>query len=192
LYVKSVRLLFPALLVASIASVLSCADPSPVGVDLGTPAFRKGGNKPPTSAGSGLLYCPQRYDSVTRVIGPQGGMIVVGPHVLWVDSLVLSDTVSITAVAPADTVRWVRFQPEGLRFPANSAHRTPTGALMFTRYKDCPMIPSGTLRIAQVDDSLHVIGYLESVAVGKKRPWSAGNQYVFGWLPHFSGYAVSW
>src|SRR2546430_4311929 len=41
--------------------------------------------------------------------------------ILWIDALVLSDTVTITAVAPAGTVRWVRFQPSGLRFPPSAA-----------------------------------------------------------------------
>ncbi len=192
---KPVRLLSFALLVAAQAAVLSCGDSSPAGVSVPTPSFQKGGNWTATttsSTTSGLLYCPQTYDSVTQVIGPQGGVIVVGAHALWVDSLVLSDTVSITAVAPADTVRWVRFGPNGLQFKANSVDGYPTGALLYTSYKDCPQIPTGTLRIAQVDDQLNVIGYLESVSSGKRNWWSQGQQYVYGWVPHFSNYALSW
>src|SRR6267143_1822664 len=63
-----------------------------------------------------LVPCSQSYDSVTQVIGPVGGLIAVGHHFLWVDSLALTGPVSITAVAPAGTVRWVRFQPDGLVF----------------------------------------------------------------------------
>src|SRR6266568_899727 len=63
----------------------------------------KGGTKP-----NALVACSQTYDSVTQAIGPLGGMIAVGPHYLFVDSLALTSTVSITAVAPAGTVRWVR------------------------------------------------------------------------------------
>src|SRR6266702_476436 len=192
---KPVRLLSFALLVAAQAAVLSCGDSSPAGVSVPTPSFQKGGNWTATttsSTTSGLLYCPQTYDSVTQVIGPQGGVLVVGAHALWVDSLVLSDTVSITAVAPADTVRWVRFGPNGLQFKANSVDGYPTGALLYTSYKDCPQIPTGTLRIAQVDDQLNVIGYLESVSSGKRNWWSQGQQYVYGWVPHFSNYALSW
>jgi hypothetical protein len=193
-FVKYARVLWSTLLAATVVAAASCADPAPVGVS----AISAERTRTSTATvkdvpqGSGLLYCPQSYDSVSQVIGPQGGMIVVGPHVLWVDSLVLRDTVRITAVAPADTVRRVRFQPEGLQFPANPAHGLPTGALLYTRYKDCQTIPSQTVRIAQVDDSLNIIGYLQTVSVGKKKPWSQGNQYVFGWLPHFSSYAVSW
>ena len=188
---KPVRLWSLALLVAANAGVLSCGDSSPAGVSVPTPFFQKGGNGTATTA-SGLLFCPQTYDSVTQVIGPLGGVIVVGAHALWVDSLVLKDTVSITAVAPADTVRWVRFHPNGLQFSANPVHGYPAGALLYTTYKDCGAIPTGTLRIAQVDDSLKVIGYLQSVSSGKKNWWSNAQQYIYGWVPHFSNYALSW
>ena len=192
---KPVRLWSLALLVAANAGVLSCGDSSPAGVSVPTPSFLRGGTgtAPTTSSTkSGLLFCPQIYDSVTQVIGPLGGAIFVGPHVLWVDSLVLSDTVRITAVAPTDTVRWVRFQPSGLQFPPNPVHGNPTGALLYTSYKDCGVIPSGTLRIAQVDDSLKIIGYLQSVSSGKKNWWSNAQQYIYGWVPHFSNYALYW
>src|SRR5437016_5610819 len=192
---KPVRLWSLALLVAANLGVLSCGDSSPAGVSVPTPSFQKGGNGSGTttsSTTSGLFFCPQTYDSVTQVIGPQGGVIVVGAHALWVDSLVLSDTVSITAVAPADTARWVRFHPNGLQFPANSAHGYPTGALLYTSYKGCPQIPTGTLRIAQVDDQLNFVGYLQGVSSGKKNWWSNAQQYVYGWVPHFSNYALSW
>src|SRR3989475_6383553 len=53
---------------------------------------------------TGLIACSQTYDSVTQAIGPLGGLIAVGPHYLFVDSLALTSTVSITAVAPAGTV----------------------------------------------------------------------------------------
>lgn len=124
-------------------------------------------------------------------MGPLGGYLAVGRHILAVDSMVLTDTVTITAVAPASTVRWVRFKPDGLRFPANETHGYPAGAVLYTNYKDCGQIPSGTLRIAQIDDSLNILGYLESVSSGRKNWWSAGDQYIYGWLPHFSGYALA-
>ena len=176
-----------ALLVASVLALQSCDNPaSPVVRDaratLGTT----------TPVVSGLAYCPQAYDSVTQVIGPMGGMITVGTHTFWVDSAVLKDTVSITAVAPDDTVRWVRFKPDGLQFPANPVHGYATGAVLYTNYKECEMIPSQTLRMAQVDDSMNIIGYLETVSSGRKRQWSKGNQYVYGFIPHFSSYAISW
>jgi hypothetical protein len=187
---KPVRLLFSALVVAAIAATWSCGDQSPLGVSAVAPSFQRPGAPLPTT--SGLLFCPQTYDSVSQVIGPQGGMIVVGPHRLWVDSLVLTDTVTITAVAPTDTLRWVRFRPDNLLFPANGLDAWKTGAILYTTYKDCPSITSGTIRIAQVDDALNLVAYLEAVASGRRNSWSQGDQYIYGWLRHFSNYALSW
>ena len=180
--------------VCATAAALSCGDPSPVGVDPQAPALQQGGRwTVPETKGSGLVACSQAYDSVTQVIGPAGGLIAVGSHFLWVDSMALSDTVRITAVAPADTVRWVRFRPDGLRFRTNGAGWS---ALLYTSFKDCGGPTADTLRIAQVTDSLNVIRYLappDSTWIRvRKKAWSRGNQYVAGVLRHFSQYAVSW
>ena len=186
---KRAPLAFVAVLFSAIVAV-SCGDPAPLGIDRTVPILGK--SRIPITSGAGLLYCRQKYDSVTQVIGPLGGMIAVGSHVLWVDSAVFSTPVSITAVAPEDTLRWVRFQPDGLQFPPNPVHGYSAGALLYTSYHDCEQIPSDTLRIAQVDDALHILGYLETVARGRRKSWSNGNQYIYGWLPHFSSYALSW
>ena len=170
-----------ALVAAAIAAASSCADSSPVGV----PSF----DGVVKSAGAGLVPCAQTYDSVTQVIGPAGGLIAVGHHFLWVDTMALADTVRITAVAPADSVRWVRFQPDGLQFRTNGAGRS---AILYTTYKDCGVPTADTLRIAQVSDSLGILGYLETYAQVRRRSWSQGNQYVYGVLHHFSQYAVAW
>src|SRR6058998_2860794 len=141
------RTLIPLMLLAALAAAASCADPSPMGV----PAFQRGGKWPsqPTK-GVGLVACAQTYDSVTQVIGPAGGLIAVGNHFLWVDTMALSDTVSITAVAPVDTVRWVRFSPDGLQFRTNGAGWS---ALLFTSFKDCGLPTTDTPRTAQVSGS---------------------------------------
>ena len=189
------RSLIPlALAVCATAAAVSCGDPSPVGVDLRAPAYLQASRRAPLpTKGYGLVACAQTYDSVTQVIGPAGGLIAVGHHFLWVDSMALSDTVSITAVAPADTVRWVRFQPDGLRFQTNGAGWS---ALLYTSFTDCGVPTADTLRIAQVTDSLSVIRYLapaDSTWIRvRKKGWSKGNQYVAGVLHHFSQYAVSW
>jgi len=189
------RSLIPlALAICATAAAVSCGDPSPLGVAFPAPAFQRGGRwTPHDTTGAGLVACLQTYDSVTQVIGPAGGLIAVGHHYLWVDSMALSDTVSITAVAPADTVRWVRFQPDGLRFRTNGAGWS---ALLYTSFSDCGVPTVDTLRIAQVTDSLSVMRYLsppDSTWIKvRKKPWSKGSQYVAGVLHHFSQYAVSW
>ena len=182
------RSLIPLALLAALAATTSCTDPSPLGV----PAFRRGGRGEGSTYGTGLLACSQTYDSVTQVVGPAGGFIVVGSHILWVDTMALADTVRITAVAPADTMRSVRFQPDGLQFRTNGAGWS---AVLFTSFKDCGVPTSDALRIAQINDSLQVIRYLDQASIWirvRKNAWSQGNQYIAGVLHHFSQYAVSW
>jgi len=142
----------------------------------------------PTS--TGLIACSQTYDSVTQVIGPLGGLIAVGHHYLWVDSLALAGPVSITAVAPAGTVRWVRFQPDGLVFQANS--KTGYPAVIYTDYTGCGVPTSSVVEMAQVSDALGILGYLQTYVKFNKHPWSQGTQYVAAVLLHFSNYAVAW
>jgi hypothetical protein len=128
--------------------------------------------------------CPQAGASLTQVIGPAGGQMAVGPHVLWVAAGALSAPVSITAVAPADTVRWVRFQPDGLVFQPTALG---VSALVYTSYAGCSVPTTSTPRIAQVSDSLTILGYLPVYVQTKKN-----NQYAIGVLQHFSNYAVAW
>jgi hypothetical protein len=184
------RLIPLALLVGATAAPVSCGDQSPVGVR--TPALaaaRALSVATATGKSRGLLACSQAYDSVTKVIGPQGDTLRVGQHILAINSLALRDTVRITAVAPADTVRWVRFHPDGLVFQPTA---DGWSALLFTNYTDCGVTTSGTLRVAQVTDSLAILGYLQTYVRLKKNPWSQANQFVVGLLQHFSNYAVAW
>jgi hypothetical protein len=143
-----------------------------------------------TTTKTGLVACTQAYDSAAQLIGPRGGMLVVGAHLLFVDSLVLRDTVRITAVAPSGAVRWVRFEPSGLLFPANP--RDGWGAVLVTNYSDCGVSLSSTLQMAQVSDSLAILTYLTTYVKSRKTPWSQATQYVAALLPHFSNYAVAW
>jgi hypothetical protein len=143
-----------------------------------------------TPKSTGLVPCGQSYDSVTQVIGPRGGYFAVGPHYLFVDSLALTAPVTITAVAPASgSVRWVRFHPDGLVFQS-----TVDGwsALLYTNYTNCGVPTSTTVQIAQVSDSLSILGYLQTYTKFKKNPSSQGPQYVVGLLLHFSNYAIAW
>jgi hypothetical protein len=119
-----------------------------------------------------------------------GGLIAVGHHFLWIDSLALTAPVSITAVAPADTVRWVRFQPDGLVFQTNT--RTGYPAFVYTDYTGCGVPTSTGVRIAQVTGSLGILVYLQTYIKFNEHPWSQGTQYVAAVLLHFSNYAVAW
>jgi len=127
----------------------------------------------------GLLTCsPLPYDSVTQTIGPEGGTLYVGAHALSVPAGALDSAVSITAVAPSDTVNLVGFQPEGLVFLK--------AASLIMSYANCDLLGS-TLpkKIAYVDDALAILYYLISVD-------DATTQTVTGRLEHFSEYALAW
>lgn len=173
-----------ALLAGMVVAAMSCRDASPLGVR--TPGLLAG-----RSRDGGLVSCPQGYDSVTQVIGPEGGVLLVGVHQLWVDSLSLDVPVTITAVAPKGKLRWVRFQPEGLVFKPGfyaTANGLTSGAALMTNYASCKIPAGSTVRIAQVDDAMSIIGYLSQINLP---PYTSPNQYV-GLLPHFSNYAVAW
>ena len=178
------RSLMPLALLAALAATSSCTDPSPLGV----PAFRRGGRgQEGSTKGTGLLACSQTYDSVTQVVGPAGGFIVVGSHILWVDTMALADTVRITAVAPADTMRSVRFQPEGLHFQKST--------LLVLAYDNCRIPRTVTPRIALVTDAFQVIDFLTPVNIppnDHRFKRAHGKQQVIGELQHFSNYAVAW
>jgi len=66
---------------------------------------------------TGLLACaPLPADSVTQVVGPDGGTINIGPHSFTVPAGALDSAVVITAVSPSGLVNRVVFQPAGLHF----------------------------------------------------------------------------
>ena len=129
--------------------------------------------------GAGLLRCtPLPADSVTQVIGPDGGTITVGPHSFTVPPGALDSAVAITAVAPSDAVNRVVFQPAGLHF------RHPAALTM--SYANCGVLADViTPRIAYVDDLLHILYFIRSAG-------NAQAQTVTGRVWHFSDYAVAW
>jgi len=180
--------LIPLALLAGASAASSCSDPSPVGIEPPMLAAQKVG-------GSHLIACtPLAYDSVTQVIGPAGGFLVAGGHVLVVDSLALSSPVSITAVAPSQSVNLVRFRPEGLKFKPG-VHGI--GALVATNLDNCNVHPNQVLQVVNVTDSLSILAYLQAPtstdsAVVVKYKTYLGSLWVGGLLRHFSNYAVAW
>ncbi|HEV8263726.1 MAG TPA: hypothetical protein VGQ06_02165 [Gemmatimonadales bacterium] len=192
------------LLLGATVAAWSCGDPAPLGVagPTGTAAFDQLSDRDDGDDGDdtdpeddredddSLVACrPLPYDSVTQTIGPEGGVVEVGRNRLIVPRGALREPVSITAVAPSDTVAVVRFRPEGLRFVS-------TAQLVLT-YDNCRIPRPATPRIAVVTDSLHVIGFLTSWAASPSdhslpKGHREGHRRVVGELPHFSNYAVAW
>lgn len=125
----------------------------------------------------GLVPCSDLpYDSVTRVIGPSGGRISIGPHKLRIPRGALDQSTSITAVLPTGTgTNVVRFEPEGLSFS--------TSVYLRMSYANCER----SQRSKQV-------AYIDGGRIVERLP-SADDlppQMVTGQLSHFSNYAVAW
>ncbi|HYT70437.1 MAG TPA: hypothetical protein VEK78_03580 [Gemmatimonadales bacterium] len=176
---KATRVLLATLLGGGLVlAALSCADPSPLGVRSRAPV-------PQASLGdllgslTGVVPCsPLPADSVTQTIGPEGGTLQVGPHTLSVPAGALDAPVTITAVAPSDTVRRVHFEPAGLTF------QEPASLTMSYAGCDPGSVPLPK-RIVFTTDLLQIIEYLQSV---DSRP----SDTVTGRLQHFSDYAIAW
>jgi hypothetical protein len=154
----------------------SVAVPVPRGLDgsalIGSPL-------PPGSL-SGLLACPVQPEWTDQeAIGPQGGVLRIGPHRLYIPAGALDSTVVITATAASDSAVSVVFEPEGLAF------NVP--ARLTLDYSHCPLIASLLVkRIAYTTDDLDdVIQMLRSSDDLYHRKVSAS-------LDHFSRYAVAW
>jgi hypothetical protein len=129
-----------------------------------------------TGNGHGLAKCdPMPAATATATIGLLGGVIQVGPHTLDIPAGALRERVTITAIAPSDSVDRIQFQPEGLVF------RKPAALTM--SYANCDVIGSVAVQIVYTDDALVILEYLPSLDRGKK---------VVGQLDHFSNYAVAW
>jgi len=172
---KAIRFLMVALVVCVIAS---CSDRAPTAPTTASApnASLIGDLLRPT----GLLQCSALpAASSTQTIGPAGGTITVGPHVLRIPAGALSAPTLITAtIVSGQGVNAVRFQPEGLRF--NSS------AYLTMSYANCNLL--GKLlpkRIAYTSDLLDILEYLLSIdnLFGKN---------VTGQVKHFSEYVIAW
>ncbi len=169
------RFLRHMLLGAALLAVLSCERPSPLGVE----------SKPPNAGllgwapSVGLLRCsPLPADSVTQTIGPDGGTLSVGSHRLTIPAGALAAPVTITAIAPSDTVNQVRFFPGGLTFASP--------ALITMSYANCGLVYGLVPKqIAYTTDDLSILELLPSID-------DFWQQRVTGTLRHFSTYAIAW
>lgn len=129
--------------------------------------------------GGELLACtPQPPESAAALIGPEGGTLAVGAHVLRIPEGALAEPVTITAVAPSASVVRVDFAPEGLAF-ARAATLTLSYAHCGLAYSLLPK------RIAYTTDALAILEYLFSLD-------NLFARRVTGRLEHFSTYAVAW
>ncbi len=123
-----------------------------------------------------LTACrPQPQASAAGWIGPKGGILKAGKHVLKVPANALSSNTWITMEAPSSSINRVDFQPSGLTFkiPANLA----------MSYSNCAVAPGAQQQIVFVN-GLTII----EVTPSETDP---ATQTVNGKVSHFSDYALS-
>jgi hypothetical protein len=123
-----------------------------------------------------LLCSPQPYAVTTRTIGPDGGMIAVGTHVLVIPKNALSQKVTITAEQVPGSTNSIRFSPEGLRFQQPAA--------LTMTYGNCALVLLQK-KIVFTSEKLKILEVLTSLDLFKKKTVSAP-------IDHFSRYAVAY
>lgn len=157
----------------------ACGDPSPTAPTTPVPApdaSLVGDLLVPT----GLLKCSALpAASVTQTIGPAGGTINIGPHVLRIVPGALDAPTTITATLDTERgVNGIKFAPEGLQFD--------TPAYLTMSYANCNLL--GRLlpkRIAYTSNLLDILEYILSLDnLFAKR--------VTGQVRHFSEYVIAW
>lgn len=117
----------------------------------------------------------QGYGSVTKTIGSNGGVIVIGPHSLAIPPRALSNNVTITATAPQGSHILVEFQPSGLQFQ--------TAAAVTLSYRECGILVLNP-KVVYVDDNFRILETLFTLPnlLGKT---------ATGRVEHFSGYSLA-
>jgi hypothetical protein len=124
-----------------------------------------------------LMSCsPQDYAISRKVIGPKGGRIRVGSHLLEIPAGAVSQPVTIVAEQITGSTNSVRFAPEGLEF-ARPAKLTMS-------YENCLSVPAAK-HIVYTTDELKVLELLRSSDRAKAKT-------VTGPIDHFSRYAVAY
>ncbi len=172
---KAIRFLMVALVVCVIASCSDSAPTAPTTAQAPNASLIGDLLRP-----TGLLQCSALpAASSAQTIGPAGGSITVGPHVLRIPAGALAQPTSITAtIVTGQGVNGIRFQPAGLQF-AKPAYLTMS-------YANCSLL--GKLlpkRIAYTSDLLDILEYILSLdnLLGKN---------VTGQVKHFSEYVIAW
>ena len=125
---------------------------------------------------------PQPSDSASARIGPSGGILKAGKHMLRVPAGALKRSVLITMTVPSDSLNYVVFGPEGLTFDLSSQ---PT---LLMSYRNCFVTEpaQSSLAIVYANDSLTaVLDTTEGV------PADTLNHTVGARLKHFSKYVLS-
>lgn len=136
--------------------------------------FRHGGYD---KTDSPLLVCdPLQYAGETKIIGPEGGDISMGPHRLRIPKGALTSYTVITGESLASLHVQVAFSPHGLRF-----RKAP---VLMLSYEHCYRPRDFDPVVVYMDDFGRILEWLS----GFSQPQSGE---FFTWIDHFSKYAMA-
>lgn len=155
---------------------IACGDEST------SPSDNTAFSRSPSLMPIGFTRCePQPYASSSARIGPKGGTLRAGKHVLRIPPGALKRPALITMESPSDSLNYVVFSPEGLTFDEAAP---PT---LVMSYRNCTVaeLHNQPVDIVYVDDSLAAV--LETT---EALPSDTINKTVGAKLRHFSKYVL--
>jgi hypothetical protein len=130
-----------------------------------------------SGAEAGTVVCaPLPYSAETKIIGPDGGDLTIGPHRLHVPQGALSSYTVVTGEMEVSTAAAVTLSPHGLRFL-----REPT---LMLSYAHCAVSRDHSHRIAYVGEHDELLEWPASYD-------SKLSARSVGWIWHFSRYIVA-
>jgi hypothetical protein len=125
----------------------------------------------------GLVSCRvRRTHTASEVIGPQGGIMRIGPHFLSVPPRALKEPVLISAVAPEGRYVQIKFEPSGLEFERK--------VLLTMSYAECSLLSPLKLKIVYVNDRYEILEVLPTLTSLLTRTANAP-------IDHFSRYMLA-
>lgn len=132
----------------------------------------------PSPTNSAFLMCdPLQYTGDTKIIGPEGGDMSVGPHKLSIPRGALASATVVTGEMPVTSDVQVRLSPHGLQFKS--------GVRLELSYKHCYRPDAAPKSVAYVNDLMEILEW----PLTSDR---ANDGLAQATIQHFSGYAIAW
>jgi hypothetical protein len=136
------------------------------------PALAMAGTWPAT-----ITPCTQPYGASSVWIGPKGGRVKAGGHILNIPAGALNAPTLITMETPSGNVGHVVFGPEGLTF------NNDYPAHLVMSYQNCVVTPNAIQQVAYTSATLKILETQPSVS-------DPATLTVDAKLTHFSDYVI--